>query len=186
MSTYRVNCEQCGKEFEAVRRGKQKPPRFCSLGCYWASGKPALNAKRKPHTGKARYARVYTGRDEEGRPRYIQRSHHVWNQHHPDDPILPGEYIHHVDHNRFNDAPANLRKLRAGEHQSYHAKRITSEERSRRMQEYYAANPGTQRRGQTKICPICGTEFYRPPSAKAQTCSYKCMGKLQTLRRRSG
>ncbi|KKN56728.1 hypothetical protein LCGC14_0569570 [marine sediment metagenome] len=29
----------------------------------------------------------------------MEKSHIVWNVHHPDDPILPGEVIHHKDEN---------------------------------------------------------------------------------------
>ena len=116
---------------------------------------------------------------------HMQRSHWVWNETHPDDPVMPGEYVHHVDHNPDNDDPANLMKLAVDDHQSYHASLTTSEERSRRMKAYHAANPGKHRRGDSRTCPVCGVEFYRPPSAKAQTCSYACMGRLRSMNTKS-
>src|SRR3989304_1602001 len=114
------HCERCGKEYEP----KRATSRFCSYECYWASGEPAKNIKRKPYQGAARYARVYLGRDEQGKPKYIQRSRYVWNQHHPDDQVQPGEHIHHIDHNSRNDDPANLTKMVGGEHQGLHANGI--------------------------------------------------------------
>lgn len=42
------------------------------------------------------------------------------------------------------------------------------------------AQNGVQRAGEARRCPVCGVDFYRPPSAKATTCSYACMGRLQS------
>lgn len=39
-----------------------------------------------------------------------------------------------------------------------------------------------QRQDGVRTCLVCQVEFYRPPSAKAQTCSYTCMGKLRSMR----
>jgi hypothetical protein len=52
----------------------------------------------------------------------IQRSHLVWNDHHPEDPVRPGEHVHHLNHVRDDDWPGNLVKLVAGEHLSHHAR----------------------------------------------------------------
>ncbi len=62
---------------------------------------------------------------------------------------------------------------------------LSADERSERMKAYHAANPGKQRRGAPRACPVCGVEFYRPPSAKGETCSYACMGKLRSMRSKS-
>lgn len=43
----------------------------------------------------------------------------------------------------------------------------------------------SQRLDVSRICAYCGVEFYRPPSAKGETCSYACMGKLRTRRRQA-
>lgn len=52
----------------------------------------------------------------------IQRSHVVWNEHHPDDKVQPGEHVHHLNHVRDDDYVENLLKLDAAEHLSHHAR----------------------------------------------------------------
>lgn len=66
------------------------------------------------HKGKNGYVTVWTGTKNR------LRSHVVWEQAHPDDPILPGEHIHHVNHVRDDDRPENLEKLPASAHQRLH------------------------------------------------------------------
>lgn len=114
----------------------------------------------------------------------MTRARWVWNQEHPDDPAGPTDHIHHVDGNRLNDDPANLMKVTASEHRGIHS-RVSADraaQMSAVMKAYHAANPGKQRRGQPMTCPVCGVEFYRPPSANAQTCSRKCMGVLRSMK----
>lgn len=177
MPTFEVNCEQCGKPFKAKRARSQPKPRFCSAACYAKSGDMAKNSPFKAGRTGQRASRyhVYLGRVD-GKPKYMPRSHWVWNQHHPDDPVQPGEHIHHIDHDKLNDEIANLQKLSAREHAELHAGEIVNYERSRRMRAYHAANPGKQRKGEPRICAVCGKEFYRPPSASQITCSYHCSG----------
>jgi hypothetical protein len=45
-----------------------------------------------------------------------------------------------------------------------------------------ACRGASQRLDTARNCTYCGTEYYRPPSAKGETCSYACMGKLRTQR----
>lgn len=155
-------CAQCGKAFEVIGSIAHRS-RFCSYACYWASGEPSANSpfKRKPKSSQRK--RVYVGRVD-GKPRYIQRSHWVWLQHHPDDPILPGQEIHHKDDNRLNDDIDNLEKLWKRDHEALHGER--------------------NKRGAAQTCPICGRDFYRPPSQHAETCSKSCASKLRWQRRR--
>lgn len=42
----------------------------------------------------------------------IPRSHYAWNINHPEDPVLPGEIIHHIDHDCQNDNISNLQKYK--------------------------------------------------------------------------
>lgn len=181
MPRYNGICEQCGAEFNLYRGPNAKPPRFCSYRCYWASGDPGKNNRKGER--KSGYRHVYMGRID-GKPKYILASHFVWDMTHPDDPVQPGDYVHHIDHNTLNDAPVNLRKMSVEQHQAYHAYLIPKNEASRRMKAYHAANPGRQRKGQTKICPVCGKEFYQPPSAPGVTCSYECSGKWSWMKKR--
>lgn len=44
----------------------------------------------------------------------------VWNEHHPDDPVKPGEIVHHKDENKLNDSPENLEKWTETRHKSFH------------------------------------------------------------------
>lgn len=48
------------------------------------------------------------------------RSHAVWNENHPDDPVKPGEVVHHKDENKWNDSPGNLEKMSQAGHKSFH------------------------------------------------------------------
>lgn len=180
MPRFKLRCEACGASFVAYRGPNRPAPRFCCYRCYWDAGGPRANApnyQQKAESGEAPRGRkqVYVGRDKDGRPRYRRRSHVAWESAHPSDPVLPGEHIHHADHDPTNDDPGNLVKFTAEEHARHHAGIITASERSRRMKAYHAANPGRQRKGSPRTCLICGVEFYRPPSAKAITCSYACM-----------
>lgn len=171
-------CDHCGNDF-TVKGAYAHRVHFCSRACYWASGGPAKNSPfQEGHSGpRKNRAKVYVGRGDDGKPRYIPRSHWVWNQHHPNDPVQPGEHVHHIDLNKLNDDPTNLQKMSVSDHLSHHASLTQFEERSRRMRAYHAANPGKHRKGQPHICPVCGNEFYRPPSAPQVTCSYVCSGK---------
>ena len=54
----------------------------------------------------------------------ILRSHAVWNDNHPEDPILPGEVVHHDDENKKNDLPGNLLKMTDAKHRALHGKVI--------------------------------------------------------------
>lgn len=186
MPKYEVECERCGKQFSAYRAPGRDKPRFCSYDCYFATGEMAKNSQFVPGYRGERTSRVkvYLGRVD-GKPKYMQRSHWVWNQHHPDDPVQPGEHIHHIDRDKLNDEISNLQKLTATEHEKMHAGEIVNYERSRRMRAYHSANPGKQRKGEPRICPVCGGEFYRPPSASQVTCSYQCSGRWTAQRRKN-
>ena len=52
----------------------------------------------------------------------IQRSHAIWNRAHPNDPVLLGEHIHHLNHDRADDRIENFEKLTAAEHRRRHGR----------------------------------------------------------------
>lgn len=51
---------------------------------------------------------------------YRLRYRVVWDETHPDDPVLPGEVIHHMNHDPSDDRPENLMKLSQGQHAREH------------------------------------------------------------------
>lgn len=57
------------------------------------------------------------------RKKLITYASYLWEKHHPDDPILPGENIHHKDFNAMNDSLKNLVKMSKDEHAFLHQKR---------------------------------------------------------------
>ena len=46
----------------------------------------------------------------------IRRSHLVWNENHPQNPVLPGEHVHHINGIRDDDRPENLLRMDSSEH----------------------------------------------------------------------
>lgn len=50
----------------------------------------------------------------------IQRSHLVWNEHHPTDLVTSGEHVHHLNRIRDDDRIENLAKLTAADHLRHH------------------------------------------------------------------
>lgn len=51
---------------------------------------------------------------------YVARYRYVWNRTHPDDPLKPGEHIHHVNGDSLDDRPENLQKMTNNEHVHEH------------------------------------------------------------------
>lgn len=59
----------------------------------------------------------------------------------------------------------------------------TRHEATARAMEKLRTEPAAVVIGKPQNCAVCGIEFLRAPSAKAKTCSYKCMGVLQSTNR---
>lgn len=62
---------------------------------------------------------------------YIQRYQYVWNTAHPEDPVRPGEVIHHKDEDKQNDDLSNLEKITQSEHARQHGLGRKHTERAR-------------------------------------------------------
>ncbi len=75
----------------------------CSNLRIWRTDMPSKGYR------KCRYKKTVNGKR-------IPRSHYVWNMNHPDNPVMPGEIIHHIDHNHQNDDIVNLAKLPDSKH----------------------------------------------------------------------
>ena len=54
--------------------------------------------------------------------RKMPMAHYVWMLNYPNNPILPGEVIHHGDGNKKNDCINNLYKMTDFDHRSLHSK----------------------------------------------------------------
>jgi hypothetical protein len=56
------------------------------------------------------------------RKKLVTYASYLWNKHHQEDKIRPGENIHHKDFDSLNDEISNLVKLTKGEHNLLHAR----------------------------------------------------------------
>ena len=66
---------------------------------------------------------IYTERRytrDNRRKKLITYASYLWNKHHPDNKIKPGENIHHKDFNAMNDNINNLQKMKISEHSQLH------------------------------------------------------------------
>ena len=62
------------------------------------------------------------------------RHREIWNTLHPDDPLKPGELIHHVNGDHNDNTPENLLKISQQQHREEHAK----------LNETYSINKGVR------------------------------------------
>jgi type IV secretory pathway VirB4 component len=51
----------------------------------------------------------------------VREAHVLWNKRHPNDPVLPGEVVHHKDENKKNDTSDSHEKMTDTEHRRHHA-----------------------------------------------------------------
>jgi endogenous inhibitor of DNA gyrase (YacG/DUF329 family) len=132
-------CETCGVTYTRCITAKQVT-RFCSRACankdpnrvsaeakkrQGRSGTEHHNFKGGQFTGDGRF-QVWLPPEERakhptGSARgYILRYHLVWNEAHPDDPVLPGQIIHHLNDDSTDDRIENLAKMTQSEHARAH------------------------------------------------------------------
>ncbi len=71
----------------------------------------------KPYVRSGRYYMTVNGKR-------LPRAYVVWNKYNPNDPIKPGEVIHHKNEDKLDDRIENLQKLPDSEHRRLHGKDI--------------------------------------------------------------
>jgi hypothetical protein len=101
------------REWRATQRG---PNHFRWNGGQWMS-RGYVRVALSEEQAKVHPTALYHGRGWS-----IQRSHLVWNTAHPDDLVLPGENIHHLNKQRDDDRLENLHKMPKREHIGMHSK----------------------------------------------------------------
>lgn len=117
------NAEIARKGAQALwdKRGRGKPWRI--KGGYYRVGIPREQAVGFPT------ATVHPGGGFS-----IMRSHLVWNEAHPDDPVQKGETIHHLNHRRDDDRAENFAKMGRADHARLHNDLRENRERNERGQ----------------------------------------------------
>lgn len=161
-----TDCPVCGETFTRVHT-KGLSPVHCSRACANKApgrmteeirAKIAQRGEKHPNWIGGTYMRdgrvwVWVHPDERhlhptiGLHGYMRRYHHVWNSHHPEDPVMSDEIVHHSDHDKTNDRIENLEKMSSVEHGRLHALgRKHSEVTKQRMRDAWVRrrNPATQ------------------------------------------
>jgi hypothetical protein len=122
-----VLCETCGETRAVYRSPSAPPPRFCSLPCLGKAqrgeGNPAFTGGR--HVLNTGYVVVLAPDHPAADSRGYILEHRLVAEKSIGRPLLPGEVVHHLDHNPLNNDPANLEVLPS---QSEHMKRHRAEE----------------------------------------------------------
>lgn len=114
-----TNCIHCGAFHGGGWRGKK---RYCSRRCEWEALKgPAFNAAIARMSAKHRgdmqrdrgNADTYRKRDGRHEHRFVAENM-IGRK------LLPGEIVHHRDHNKRNNDPANLAVMTRAQHMREH------------------------------------------------------------------
>lgn len=73
-------------------------------------------------------------------------------------PVPDGYVVHHIDHDKRNNALSNLRLMTHAEHSRHH----------------------NDKHPRIKACEVCGTEYEPHPTkrARSKTCNYDCAREL--------
>jgi hypothetical protein len=122
--------------------------------------------------GRGRHSGGYVTVRLPGGP--VQLEHRVvWNATYPDDPILPGEVIHHINGVKDDNRPENLEKIASRLHTARH-KTGTPQSAEHRAR-IGASGRKAERRYEVKACgkahsscAVCRPDLYTPEILRAR------------------
>ena len=147
MSKVKIRCDYCGKEFEKYP-SRVTAHNFCSKKCLGDFSSKSKNpngyAALKDYSGqsenmkqlnsklnptrmteetkrKLRSARLGTGAGKTYEKTYGRHTHRVVAEQMLGRPLKPGEVVHHIDGNKRNNVPENLKVFSSqAEHAKWH------------------------------------------------------------------
>lgn len=113
-------CAACKIEFTPLH--KKRHQRFCSQKCVWKGVRgPEFNAIVSRGSIKKRAdAMRGTGSGKSYRKRDGRHEHRVVAEQMLGRPLLRGEIVHHIDHNKQNNDPSNLEVMTQARHAQIH------------------------------------------------------------------
>lgn len=158
-------CEVCGKSFYCPRHqlnsARFNGGRFCSVECthkWKKSWSPTGGANFLSSSG---YVLAHApGHKRSTRGRVFE--HILVMEKQLGRPLQPGEYVHHIDHDKTNNSPENLLLTNHSEHAKLHWRE--------KKESGWTPKPPLE-----KQCPTCREEFRVPFSKRAQVyCSRRC------------